>query len=167
MIILTLDYESKFKLDSQAFKEIEYAKELVIKDMTEMNLSYWDRSDVVNPEEHFNNIVNWCKENVYRKVWSNKKSVKYGWSYSYGAKHRCEDKLKCYVANNWIKLAMIYAGLDVAVEDMLFDDYCKPTIQDCLTNHINFVCKRQYKKSISDVIDVIGDNYKNIQYNRG
>ena len=64
------------------------------------------------------------------------------------AKHKCERDLKSYVANNWMKLAMILSGLEVCTSDCVdFETgkvYNRPvSFQDILTNNINFICRRK------------------------
>lgn len=125
-------------------------KELVLDNMkNDANhlIKEWDGVKCnVTPEKHFENIVNWCKNNIVSTIWSHQKSSKYTWNTSYGAKHACEKKLKCYVANNWMKLAMIYAGLEVC--DTKCVDYETGHVDknpillsDIITNNQNFIVR--------------------------
>ena len=164
------DYFTKIENETQAIREIEHAKNEVIKNMETYELKHWETNETITPDEHFNNIVKWCEDNIYHWVWSNKKSVKYGWSNSYGAKHYCERTLKRYVANNWIKVAMIYAGLEVCCLDDMFpyDDNLvyKPTIMEFLIDENNFICRKPKNKNklLSDIICVMGKEYEYVVY---
>lgn len=136
---------------------LEKCKELVIKDIKESHLcDQWDGMPTnVTPEEHFQNIVDWCNENIKSTIWSIHNSSKCGFYTSYGAKHKCERDLKCYVGNNYIKLAMIYAGLEVCNRRMVDNDteyVYKSQVkwQDILTNSENFICRRN-KKDYSSI----------------
>lgn len=147
---------------------LEKCKELVLNDM-KGHIGYWDGKKYdITPEEHFQNIIDWCRDKIMSKVWSNRKGSRLTFSTSYGAKHNCERDLKCYVANNWMKLAMIYAGLEVAIITNEYTDindkYCysieKIKISDILTNHINFIvrnpiAKKDIKIMISDFTEKI------------
>ena len=117
--------------------------DLVIQNMKESGLiKKWDGEYTnITAEKHFENIVQWCKDNIKSKTWSYNSSSKDGFSTSYGAKHKCEKKLKCYVANNWMKLAMIFSGLEVCDREYVVNK--RPVLfHDILTNRINFICRR-------------------------
>lgn len=129
---------------------IEKCKELVLNDMRNDSnclIQEWDGQKCnVTPEEHFENIVAWCINNIKSTIWSCHDSAKYTWYTSYGAKHACERKLKCYVANNWMKMAMICAGLEVCHINCVDKDsgrvYKSPIIiSDILTNDQNFIVR--------------------------
>jgi len=140
---------------------LEECKKLVLENIKTSNCPvHWDGTvREISPEEQFDNIVNWCKENIKSPVWSHQDSAKYTWHTSYGAKHRCESKLKCYVANNWMKLAMIYAGLEVA--NGYFINYetgrldsTGIRLDEILTNTVNFVCRKSKKDPEKFIINI-------------
>ena len=151
---------------------LEECKRLVLKNMKDSYslIEYWDgEKTMVTPEKHFKNIIQWCKDNIYSTIWSNQKSSKMTFKTSYGAKHECERKLKCYVANNWMKLAMIYAGFEVC------DSYCieyktdyvsKSPIDanEILTNHINFIVRKPKEYTGRIIYSCISDYYKELEY---
>lgn len=120
-------------------KIIEHCKPIILKDVEYM-LECNDSID------KYTQICVWVFKNLTRKTWSH--HAKMGWSASYGLKHRCEDDLGFYVANNWIKLAMIENGLDVCDANCV--DYetgklstkRKPTSEDVLNNSINFIYRK-------------------------
>lgn len=129
-------------------KALELCKELVLKNMKESKLiEEWDSKKCkVTPEEHFDNIVKWCKEHIVSYVWSHRTGSKYNWDTSYGAKHVCERELKCYVGNNWIKLAMIYAGIEVCSTKYVDKENGKVEkrpveLWEVLCDDINFICR--------------------------
>lgn len=130
-------------------KKLNKARELVLENMRTSAyhlIQTWDGMPTnVTPERHYNDIVNWVKEHVKNKAWSYAKTVRYRHgATSYGAKHDCERDLRCYVANNWMKMAMIDAGLDLARVYDVDDDTGKiyRTKIDCtdiLTNGVNLI----------------------------
>lgn len=138
------------------------AKELVINNIKESHLcDSWDGQPTnVTAEEHFQHIIDWCNNNIKSTIWScHKKSTKQSFYTSYGAKHSCERDLQCYVANNWMKLAMIFSGLEVC-NDKREDDngrvwYGPVTWQSILVNCENFICRRSRNK----------EDYNTIKYN--
>lgn len=140
----------EFKTENEYNVVLNQCKQLVLDNMKESGLiKQWDGIPThITPEQHFNNIVNWCKDNIKSHVWSSHDSNKCGFRTSYGAKHKCERDLKCYVANNWMKLAMILSGLEVCNYDCIDSEtdrvYNRPvSFQDILTNNINFICRRK------------------------
>lgn len=142
-------------------KALEMCKELVLDDMKNASrvlIESWDgRPCSVTPEEHFNNIVQWCRDNIKSTIWSCQSSAKSCYT-SYGFKHKCERKLKCYVANNWMKMAMICAGLEVRHCNCV--DYetgyveKQPIIlSDIITNAENFIVRvPRHKLEIDNMI---------------
>ena len=133
----------KLKKENDYIEALEQYKSLIINNIKESKLcEKWDGLPTnITPEEHFNNIITWCDANIKSRIWSDKSSSKNGFRTSYGAKHKCEKDLKCYVANNWMKLAMIYSGLEVTY-NRLEKDGDKINIQDICENSINFICRR-------------------------
>ena len=149
---------------------LKECKELVIKNIEETNCPVqWDGSIKEIPaEKQFENIVEWCRQNIKSTIWSHNKSAKYTWETSYGAKHRCESQLKCYVANNWMKLAMIYSGLEVANTYFVNRDTGRLEglgirLDEILTNTENFICRRSNKKPENFIMPVS----KPLKYCRG
>ena len=153
---------------------LEKCKKLVLKDIEEQNCPvHWDGTvREISPTTQFNEIVNWCIYNIKTKAWSYRKSSSVPWSTSYGAKHKCERDLQCYVANNWMKLAMIYAGLDVCDDRLIEDGHLMRSpvkYDDILTNHVNFVVRcpdntEPYNIRYNCLSPYIN---KNLKYNRG
>lgn len=144
-------------------KALELCKELVLKDMPGQIGSWHGERFDITPEEHFENIIQWCKNNMTSKIWSHQPSAKHQCDTSYGAKHKCERELKCYVANNWMKLAMIYAGLEVChVKNVDYNTghVEKEPIQLCdiLTNNQNFIYR--FKKDNEIKYDCITEYCK-------
>jgi len=146
-------------------------KELVLKNMRDEYclIEYWDGQLCnVTPEEHFNNIVNWCKNHIKSTIWSCQRSAKSLFYTSYGAKHECERKLKCYVANNWMKVAMIYAGLEIVNDDCEDSTgyVCKQPVilSELLDNSKNFIVRVPRKKI--DLDKMICDYTKPLIYKR-
>ena len=126
-------------------------KELVLNDMKNDShclIESWDGVKCnVTPEEHFNNIIEWCRTKIKSYVWSCHKSTKYTWQTSYGAKHECERKLKCYVANNWMKMAMICAGCEVCNINCIdyetgYVNKMPIKLSDIITNNQNFIVRK-------------------------
>ena len=153
---------------------LEKCKELVLNDMkydSHCLIESWDGYPTnVTPEEHFENIINWCINNIKSTIWSCHDSAKYTWNTSYGAKHRCEKSLQCYVANNWMKMAMICAGLDVRnVKCVDFETgYVNksPIIpSDIITNTQNFIVR--VPKNKVDIDDLISDRTYELKYSCG
>lgn len=136
---------STFKIEQKLNK----ARKLVLEDIrTGLGglFESWDGTPTnVTPEIHYKNIVNWVNENIKNKAWSNTKTMRYKHGVtSYGAKHDCERDLRCYVANNWMKMAMIDAGLDLAkYDDVDYDTgrlyRSKIDCTDILTNTVNMI----------------------------
>lgn len=133
---------------------LDKCKMIILDDMkNESNclIQSWDGKPCdVTAEEHFNNIVEWCKTHFKNIAWSHHKSSKLFYSTSYGFKHNCERDLKCYVANNWMKMAMICAGLEVC--NCKYVDYETGRVEktpillsDILTNSINFIVRKPRK----------------------
>jgi len=129
-------------------EKLNKTRELVLENirMSANVIDTWDGIPTnVTPESHYNDIVNWAKERVKNKAWSYARTVRYAHgATSYGAKHDCERDLRCYVANNWMKMAMIDAGLDLAKADDVDDETNKiyRTKIDCtdiLTNSVNLI----------------------------
>lgn len=140
----------KLNTANEYYVILNRCRQMVLDNMKESGLiEKWDGLPTcVTPEQHLNNIVKWCNENIKSYVWSNHKSNKCGFRTSYGAKHKCEKDLQCYVANNWMKLAMILSGLEVCCGDCIdFETgkvYNKPvSFQDILTNSVSFICRRK------------------------
>lgn len=153
---------------------LEKCKELVLDDMKNEShflIESWDGKPTnVTPEEHFENIVNWCKTKIKSTIWSCHKSSKNAFCTSYGAKHRCESQLKCYVANNWMKMAMICAGLEVCNDKCVDFDTGHvskmPIIpSDIITNTQNFIV-RVPKKEV-DIEKLISDWTYELKYRCG
>lgn len=96
--------------------------------------------------DKYTQICVWVFKNLKRKTWSH--LAKTGCKASYGFKHRCEQELGFYVANNWMKLAMIENGLDVCDSNYIdFEtgrllSHCPPTSSDLLDNSINFIYRK-------------------------
>jgi len=123
-------------------KIIEHCKPIILKDIEYM-LECNDSID------KYTEICGWVFKNLTRKTWSH--HGKSGWRLSYGLKHRCEDDLGFYVANNWIKLAMLENGLDV-LDANCIDYYTgKLTFQytitekEVLDNSISFIYRKNLK----------------------
>ena len=122
------------------YKEIiEHCTPIVIKEIRDM-------LECNNPMYRYQLICDWVEDNLTRKTWSH--HGKSGWRLSYGLKHRCEDDLGFYVANNWIKLAMLENGLDV-LDANCIDYYTgKLTFQytitekEVLDNSISFIYRK-------------------------
>lgn len=149
-------------------------KELVLDNMkNECNhlIQEWDGIKCnVTPEEHFDNIVNWCRNNIVSTIWSHQPSAKYTWNTSYGAKHLCERKLKCYVANNWMKMAMICAGLEVCHKNCVeFETgrvYKSPLIAShIITNTENFIVR--VPKDRVNIDNLLADWTYELKYSNG
>ena len=149
---------------------LEECKKIVLDDMSNSSrclIEEWDGEKCnVTPEEHFNDIVEWCRNNIKSSIWSfHRKSTRYTWITSYGAKHRCESQLRCYVANNWMKLAMIYAGLEVTNDKNIdYDGKLLKTgirLDEILTNSINFICRKSNKSPKNFISSITKElNYK-------
>ena len=158
------------KTQDDYIKELELCKSLVIKNIEESHLcDSWDGIPTnITPEDHFWNIVKWCGK-LKSTIWSsNRTSTKYNFITSYGAKHECERALKCYVANNWMKLAMIYAGLEVCNANCV--DYDSGKLhkipvkwEDILINSENFIFRRKPKEHYSEAV-IVHDDYNCIKY---
>lgn len=153
---------------------LEKCKELVLNNMKNDNnglIQEWDGKKCnVTPEEHFNNIVDWCKNNIKSTIWSCHDSAKYTWYTSYGAKHACERKLKCYVANNWMKMAMILAGLEVRHINCVdyetgYVDKQPIKLSDIITNTENFIVR--VPKNKININEMIRDWTYELKYNNG
>lgn len=140
-------------------KKIELCRSLILNEMKRRNASfnYWNGEHFDrDPQEHYSNIVNWCKTNLKNKCWSSCKTVWRRQSMtSYGAKHECEIDLHGYVAENWMKMAMIDAGLDVCSELCIY--YSKRLVREkvhfteILANGIHFFYRQP--KVEHDMID--------------
>lgn len=101
-----------------------------------------------NPEELFEEIITWCKKNCTNTLWSHNKISRARSIESYGLKRICERELRKagimrYVANNWLKLALIAAGLDVTAFNNVSRDNrltYRPVIRpEILNNSVNFI----------------------------
>lgn len=153
---------------------LEKCKELVLNDMRNDShclIEQWDGKPCnVTPEEHFDNIVNWCKTHIKSTIWSCQPSAKSTFWTSYGAKHRCESYLKCYVANNWMKVAMLYAGLEIRHKKCVDYDtgYVSKNqiiLSDLVTNNQNFIVRATKNKI--DLDDIICDWTYELKYSTG
>ena len=118
---------------------IEHCTPIVIEEIRNM-------LECTNPMYRYQLICDWVEDNLTRKTWSHK--GKSGWRLSYGLKHRCEDDLGFYVANNWIKLAMLENGLDV-LDANCIDYYTGKlsfqytiTEKEVLDNTISFIYRK-------------------------
>lgn len=128
--------------------QLNTARKLVIENINKCKglIESWDGEPTnVTPEEHYEHIVEWAKTHIKNKAWSSSSTQSWrNGATSYGAKHECERDLKCYVANNWMKMAMIDAGLDVTYRTSV--DYEtgkvyreKIFLSDVLKNSVNFI----------------------------
>lgn len=140
-----IDIKEKYGSIQNALDE---CKKIIINDINTSGLcKEWDSIPCnVTAEEHFEHIVDWCKKTIKSTIWSCHESSKNTFFTSYGAKHTCEKKLKCYVSNNWMKLAMIYAGLEVCNVNCIDYDNNRVNkmpicISDILTYKTNFIVR--------------------------
>ena len=153
---------------------LEKCKQLVLNDMMYESaclIKFWDGMPCnVTAEQHFNNIVEWCKQHLTSYVWSNHRSSKMAYNTSYGFKHACERALKCYVANNWMKMAMICAGLEVRNCNCVdyetgYVEHAPILLSDIITNNQNFIV-RVPRKHI-DIEKMIADWTYELKYRDG
>lgn len=144
---------------------LDLCRNLILKNIETSGLieSFDGELCTVTPKEHYNNIVAWCKKHLHTPIWSDKKSCKLTSSTSYGFKHQCERDLKCYVANNWMKMAMIDAGLEVKklTGTCYNGEYGRSNIMlsDIITNKINFIVRTPPKSTY-----IIFDSIEPISY---
>lgn len=114
--------------------------EIVFADMKGYN-----QQSGITPYELFDKIVNWCRLNIKNKKWSHNRLSGSRFANSYGAKHICQREIGYYVANNWMKAAMIAAGLMVTDIRNVNEDnrvtYKPVTFADIFATHCNFICR--------------------------
>ena len=129
-------------------RQLDEVRELIISGINVTNVpGEWDGNTYdISGEQQYENIKIWCVNRVRNKAWSHNKSCLNSIT-SYGLKHECERDLKCYVANNWMKMALIDAGFEVAnrkdVEPTSGKLYRQPiSINDILDGGVNFIFRQ-------------------------
>lgn len=139
---------------------LDKCRQLVIENIRETNYpAPWDGEvKDISPEQQYNNIVRWCKTNIKNITWSHNDSARLTFKTSYGAKHRCEQALKCYVANNWMKMAMIDAGLEVnSTKNVSYETgrvgMFGVRLDQILTNSENFICRVKNNNEHPQILD--------------
>lgn len=154
--------------------QLAEARQLVINNINETNVPVeWDGNTYdISAKQQYENIKLWCVNRVKNKAWSHNKSCINSVT-SYGLKHECERDLKCYVANNWMKMALIDSGFEVAnIKDIEFNSgrlyRTSIFINDILTNHINFIYRlpKDFKPFDSSIMTDrwINNTDKKIEY---
>lgn len=135
-------------------------RRLVIENIKAVNYpAPWDGEiKDISPEQQYENIVEWCRSKIKNVAWSHNDSARTTFHTSYGAKHQCERQLKCFVANNWMKMAMIDAGLEVnSVNNISYETGRTigygVRLDEILTNSENFVCRVKSKNPHTQILN--------------
>lgn len=137
-------------MKNEMLEKLNLCRDIVISNIQDVNCPvYWDgKVREVPAKEQYDIIKEWCRNRVKNIQWSHHdRKGNLGYT-TYGLKHTCERDLKSYVANNWIKMALIDIGIEVTNVDNVDSDsnrllYKGPIdIEDILVNSENFIYRR-------------------------